>query len=284
MITGADHIVLLVNDLNLATETFRGLGFETHLGGEHPATGSHNALIALSDGTYIEILAFKDPALAEISYWGDGVRRLRVRAGFGAYALGSDDLEKDLEQLRGASVRIGIAGSNPGSRLRPDGQTVAWRSAFLDGSPTGVMPFLIQDETPRTLRIEPPAEGLGALARVNQIVVAAHNVETAQEKYRALLNAAPRRVHNTHGDVEGYRFTQDWGSIILASSNRAGNALTDQLAQQGEGIYAITLSFANLGDAWASMHKRGIELERDANGYLIPPTLACGARIRLGQR
>jgi hypothetical protein len=209
------------------------------------------------------------------------VRRLRVREGFGAYVLGSTDLARDIDSLRANSINF--SDPKPGSRVRPDGQTIAWRTAFVDNSASGLLPFLIQDETPRTLRIEPPREGLGQLARVAQIVVGVDNPELARERYRTLLNAEPRRVHNSGGDVEGYRFALDWGSIVLAHSTRSGNALSDEIHQRGEGLYSITLAFANLGDAWSAMNKRGVKLEKDGNGYLIPPSAASGARIRLAQ-
>ena len=281
MITAPDHFVLLVNDLNSAIGTWRDLGFDARLGGEHPNSGTHNALVAFADGSYVEIMAFKDIALAEKSPWRDGVRRLRMREGFGAYVLGSTDLARDIELLRSHSINV--SDPMPGSRVRPDGQTVAWRTAFVDHSATGLLPFIIQDETPRTLRIEPPSEGLGERARLAQIIVGVKNAETAREKYRALLGVEPRRVHNTGGDVEGYRFGMDWGSIVLAQPAREGNALDAEINKRGEGLYAITLAFANLGDAWAELTKRRVQLEKDGNGYLIPPSVACGARIRLAQ-
>ncbi len=282
MITGADHFVLFVNALDGAIKTYRALGFDAPPGGEHPNTGTHNALVAFADGTYLEILAFKDTALAEKSSWREGVRMLRVREGFGAYVLGSNDLAHQVEQLRARQINIGDP--TPGSRVRPDGQTVAWRSAMVDNSATGLMPFLIQDVTPRALRISPPTDGLGARARVAQIVVAVKNLESAREKYRDLLDAEPKHVQNTGGDVEGYRFAMDWRSIVLAHSTREGNALADELRQRGEGLYSITLAFVNLGDAWSEMNKRGVQLERDGNGYLISPSAVYGARIRLAQQ
>lgn len=282
MITGPDHFVLLVNELNRAIKTWRDLGFEARPGGEHPNSGTHNALVALADGTYIEILAFKDTSLAEKSRWRDGVRMLHLREGFGAFVLGSNDLSRDVERFKANGINI--SESIAGSRVRPDGQTVAWRSSFVENSATGFMPFIIQDETPRTLRIEPPSEGLGAKARVAQIVVGVNNAEMVREKYRVLLDLEPRRVHNTGGDVEGYRFGLDWRSIVIAHSTRAGNALDVQVTRRGEGLYAITLAFASLGEAWGELNKRGIKLEKDGNGYLIPPEVACGARIRLAQQ
>jgi catechol 2,3-dioxygenase-like lactoylglutathione lyase family enzyme len=278
VILGADHVVVLVNDLNAAIETYRRLGFDAQPGGEHPNTGSHNALVALADGVYIELLAFRNPALAEQSHWRDGVRMLRVREGFAAYVLASDDIEHDLVQLRARGVNAGDP--TPGSRVRPDGQTVKWKTTFIDATPTGIMPFLIQDETPRTLRIEPAHEGLGARARLSQLVIAVKQLEPAREKYRALLNAEPKHVRNIGGDVEGFRFVVDWGSIVLAHSTVEGNAMADQLAKRGEGLYALTLTVDKLRE-WSELNKRGINLEKDTNGYLIAPDKACGARIRL---
>lgn len=282
MITGPDHFVLLVHDLNGAIKTFRDLGFEAHFGGEHPDSGTHNALVGFADGAYLEILAFKDAALAQKSRWRDGLRMLNVREGFAAFVLGSTDLAMQVQAMRGQAINYGDP--TPGSRKRPDGQTVAWRTAFVDNSATGLMPFLIQDETPRVLRIEPPNDGLGKLARVVQIVVAAKDPDGARDKYRALLGVEPKRTHNTSGDVEGYRFGMDWGGLVIAGATRANNAMADQLAQRGEGLYAISLAFANLGDAWSALNQRGFKLEKDGNGYMIPTDAASGARIRLTQK
>lgn len=282
MILGADHFVILVNDLNASIETYLRLGFDAQPGGDHPSFGSHNALVAMADGTYLELVAFKNPALAAQGFWRDGVRILRFREGFAGFILLSNDLLHDVEHLRARGINI--TDPNPGSRTRPDGQTVQWRTALIDGTATGMMPFLIQDETPRTLRIEPARQGLGARARVNQIVIATNQPESAREKYRALLDTEPKRVKNIGGDVEGYRFVMDWGTVVLAHPTRGENAMADQLAQRGEGLYAITLGVENLGYEWSELNKRGVKLEKDGNGYLISPDEACGARIRLTQQ
>ena len=72
--------------------------------------------------------------------------------------------------------------------------------------------------------------------------------------------------------------------LSFGGATRDGNAMADQLARRGEGLYAITLAFVNLGDAWSELNKRGVKLEKDGNGYMIPPDAACGARIRLAQK
>lgn len=281
MITGFDHFIVLVNDLGAAIETYRRLGFDARAGGEHPAFGSHNALVALADGAYLELVAFKDAALAAKTFWGAGVAKLRAGEGFGGYVLASNDLGGDAAQLKSRTLNVGEPSA--GSRVRPDGQRVAWRIALFDNSPVGVLPFLIQDNTPRALRIEPAQEGLGSRARVKEVVVAVKDADAARDAYRALFaeRVAPTRVKNVEGDVLGYRVALGWGSIVLAQPTRRGNALADQVARRGEGLYALTLEAEGVGRDRRELKNRGVEITNDASGFLIAPEFACGARIRL---
>jgi hypothetical protein len=278
---GFDHFILLVNDLTAAMETYRALGFEVCAGGEHPAFGSHNALVAFADGTYLELVAFKDAALAEKSFWRDAVKMLHVKQGFGGYVLASSDLANDVAQLRKAP--LDIADPSAGSRTRPDGQRVEWQTAVLGGTPSGALPFLIQDVTPRELRVEPAKEGLAKQARVKEIVVAVKHADLSRDAYYALLGAEPRRVHNNTGDVTGYRFTLSWGTIIVAHPETDGNAMADQVSIRGEGLYALTLVMDDVNPARREMKTRHISVEDETYGFLIPPDAACGARIRILQ-
>ncbi len=281
MISGVDHFAILVNDLNAATETYRRLGFDVRAGGEHPAFGSHNALIALADGAYLELVGFKNIDLASKTFWRDAVERLRVSAGLDNFVLLSNDLVNDVSNLRAR----GLVVSEPeaGSRVRPDGQRVAFRIATLGGTRSGLLPFLIQDDTPRELRIEQASEGLGRRARVKQILVAAKSLDAARESYRALLDVEPKRVRSTAGDLYGFRFSMPWGAFVVAHSEREANAMADQLSQRGEGLHAMTLAVGDLNRERTEMKSRGVKIEEDENGFLISPDAACGARIRLVQ-
>jgi hypothetical protein len=281
MLTGFDHFIVVVNDLNAGIESFRRLGFDARAGGEHPAFGSHNALIALSDGTYIELVAFKDAALAAKSFWRAGVERLRVSKGFAGFVLASNDLANEVTQI----AQRGLAFDAPqaGARVRPDGQRVEWHTAMFDGLPVGALPFLIQDDTPRELRVEKPNQGLGARLRAKEVVVAVNNLDAERDRYRALLNVEPKHVHNKESDVEGYRFAMEWGSIIVGRPTRAGNAMADQLAKRGEGIYALTFGSDTWGIARREMKERNIKIEIEPAGFFILPEEACGARMRVTQ-
>ena len=60
MLLGVDHLVIGVGDLGAAMRDYAALGFSVVPGGRH-AAGTHNALIALADGAYLELVAFHEP-------------------------------------------------------------------------------------------------------------------------------------------------------------------------------------------------------------------------------
>ena len=53
-----DHFVVAIDDLDRGIEAFESLtGVRPVFGGEHPALGTHNALVSLGGEQYLEILA-----------------------------------------------------------------------------------------------------------------------------------------------------------------------------------------------------------------------------------
>ncbi len=147
-----DHAIILVNDLQVAIKHYQALGFNAFFGGEHAGGKTHNALIVFMDGTYLELLAPTSPALLDTLDPTDHSSFLFLLAqgeGPGGYALLSTDLESDVAAMQKRGLAINLGASN--GRARPDGKQLRWRTAVLeDGS---MAPFIIQDETPRVLRV-----------------------------------------------------------------------------------------------------------------------------------
>lgn len=281
MITGLDHFIILVKDLETAMESFRGLGFNVAEGGEHTAFGSRNALISFADGTYIELLTFYDPGLAAETFWAGALKKLQAGEGYDGYAVQSNDIENDVERIRRRGLKIDDP--QPGSRLRPDGERVAWRTARTPEPLASTVPFLIQDETPRSVRIEPAREGLGSHLRPKELVVAVKNVEVARQAYREVFDVEPKPVQNAARDVQGYRVTAAWGSIVLAHPERGENALADQLSHRGEGLYAISLGADDINRVRNFTRMRNVPVEDETYGFMISPKATHGARLRFLQ-
>jgi Glyoxalase-like domain len=60
LLTRLDHLVILVNDLDLAAADYERLGFTVTPGGEHADGLTRNALIPFDDGFYFKLVSAPD--------------------------------------------------------------------------------------------------------------------------------------------------------------------------------------------------------------------------------
>jgi catechol 2,3-dioxygenase-like lactoylglutathione lyase family enzyme len=137
-----DHILLGCNDLD------RGIAFvEDHtgvraaFGGEHPGRGTRNALLSLGERHYLEIIApdpdqpnVKDPLALHLRKLPDPQ--------IVSWAAHPGDLGSFAKKLRDAGAAF--EGPTPGSRKRPDGRVLQWRTLTLKDNPSWLLPFFIE--------------------------------------------------------------------------------------------------------------------------------------------
>jgi catechol 2,3-dioxygenase-like lactoylglutathione lyase family enzyme len=180
-----DHVVISVSNLEEAVEDYRRLGFNVLPGGEHASGTTHNALIVLADGTYLELMALTG-RVAKDSISADYGFLHREGEGFVAFAFRVDDLAAMHTELSGRGVSL--KPPSAGGRARPDGQVMRWN--ILNLQHAGMSPFFIQDETPRNLRVPDHAE---ATTHENKVVgiaglyIPVLDLEAAKIKYSTLL-------------------------------------------------------------------------------------------------
>ena len=121
-----DHILLGIDDLARGMEQFEKLtGVRPIQGGKHPR-GTHNALVSLGDGTYLEILAVQPDVAPPKEY--EGLKQLYSLTPIG-WAVSS----KYSTQLRNRLTAAGMAvtESTAGSRMTPAGTTLSWQTFGL---------------------------------------------------------------------------------------------------------------------------------------------------------
>src|SRR5436190_10388386 len=101
MIRALDHIVILVHDLAVASADYAALGFTVTPGGEHTGGATHNALVVFADDTYLELIAFLQPA-PQHNWWH------HVAAGEGLidFALLPGAIEADIATARERGLPI----------------------------------------------------------------------------------------------------------------------------------------------------------------------------------
>src|SRR5215467_924818 len=137
-----DHIVYGVDDLRAGiVDLAERLGVRAAAGGKHVGRGTHNALLALGGGSYLEIIAIDrdQPASAEpVPFALDSLRLPRLVG----WATRVTDIEQSAQRARDRGFDPGPVHAM--SRRRPDGVLLKWRLTRHDQGPGRVaVPFLI---------------------------------------------------------------------------------------------------------------------------------------------
>src|SRR2546421_10010563 len=95
MLTGLDHIIIGVNDLEKATTVFsQKLGLAASGGGIHPSGGTANRIIVVGD-TYPELITVRTPGETQQRM----LDRLAEGEGYPHFALSSNDIEADSKDM-----------------------------------------------------------------------------------------------------------------------------------------------------------------------------------------
>jgi hypothetical protein len=140
-----DHLLLGVNHLDhgIAWIEERS-GVRAVFGGVHPGRGTCNALLALGSRCYLEIIA-PDPQQAGSSagreLWAARLNTLREPRLI-QWAAHTGDLAALAKKALAAG--IAIEDLREGSRTRPDGRVLRWKSFGLKDDRGGLLPFFIE--------------------------------------------------------------------------------------------------------------------------------------------
>jgi hypothetical protein len=137
-----DHLVYATIDLEASISVLEArLGVRAMHGGRHPGRGTRNALIALSDRSYLELVG-PDPTQADTMAVGwFGVGDLQAPR-LVTWAVAHDDLDSLSARATAHGVRLGPVAS--GSRRQADGSELRWW--FTDPATVvadGIVPFFI---------------------------------------------------------------------------------------------------------------------------------------------
>jgi glyoxalase-like protein len=122
-VAAVDHLLLGTNDLDRGIAWFeQRSGVKAAIGGSHPGRGTRNALASLGGRHYLEIIA-PDPEQPS----GNLTMNLRALAEprLIAWAAATTDIGGIARRIRD---RGNIAAPRDGSRARPDGRMLRWRT------------------------------------------------------------------------------------------------------------------------------------------------------------
>jgi catechol 2,3-dioxygenase-like lactoylglutathione lyase family enzyme len=141
-----DHIILGTADLDRGISWMEErCGVRAVVGGVHPGRGTRNALLALGPRRYLEIMA-PDPQQAEAAPVKASplVKKLHGlnEPKLIAWAVHTGDLAA--LAMKATAAGIEIDPPRDGSRARPDGKMLRWKSFGLKDDRDGLLPFFIE--------------------------------------------------------------------------------------------------------------------------------------------
>jgi len=135
-----DHIILGCNDLDVGMDFVeQNTGVRPAIGGVHPGRGTRNALLSLGERRYLEIIA-PDPAQQKIVHFPQ-IRQM-VDPRLIGWAVHPPDIATTAKLLR--DNQVAFQGPDDGSRKRPDGHVLTWRTVNLADDRHGLLPFFIE--------------------------------------------------------------------------------------------------------------------------------------------
>ena len=237
-----DHVSVCGSNLDALRQAFTDVGLTPDFGGPHGNGITQMAFIGFDDESYLELIAPLKAGVAEGSEWG---KYIAGDAGPCAWAVGTNVLLQEVERLKKAGIAVRTP--EPGSRKRPDGMSVAWITADVGSGTRGsVLPFIIEDQTPRSWRVQISESVKGApVFGVESVVLGVNNLDAAIALFRKAYGWSEPLIENQRDFGKLAYFPGE--PVILAASS--GGWLSDRIGKFGEAPVAYLLGTRDFGAA-----------------------------------
>jgi hypothetical protein len=274
-ISGVDHAVALVRDLDAARVRYERLGFTVAPRGVHPpelGTGNHTVML---EREYLELMGVLAPTAANARYRNV----LAQREGLAALALQTTSADAVVAEMAAA----GFALEAPVDFARPvvlsDGMRTqaAFRTAHLaSGAAPGFHVFCCEH---RTRHVTWRPELLG---HANGAVALEHVLATSDDP-RAAAETCARLFASTPSEGDDGAVVVDIGNATIRfHSPRSLAARFDGVDLGGAaaaGLVGLTLRTTSLAKARAALAAGGLRATETGDGIAVAPGDTCGVLL-----
>ncbi|MFI4988864.1 MAG: VOC family protein [Alphaproteobacteria bacterium] len=279
-ITGIDHVIAGVRDLEAARQRYERLGFTATPRGSHIGWGTANYCLMFAND-YVELLGIADAS----QFTNNLDAFLARREGLMAVAFASPDAALAAGSLRAR----GIAAEGPKPlerRLELSEGTVLPRFAlvrFPEAAAPGLAAFVCQHLTPELVRRPAWLAHANGAGRILSLTVIVERPADLAEAYERLLG---------HGAVTptDHLFTVRIGRHTILFVDPDEFTVLHPKAEALAGIAlpylaAMTVGVASLAATAELLTARGVPFSREADDALVvPPETACGLWLIFAER
>ncbi len=271
LVSGIDHVIVAVRDLDRAVAAYRQLGFTPTDRGRHPVLGTQNHLFMFGRD-YFELVGVERPT-PDNQRWRDV---LADREGLAGIALATEDAEAATVALRarGATAPDVSYFSRP---VEIDGrmEEARFAAAYVATGVTPVAPMFFCQHFTRDLVWRPEWQrhpngvtGIGAVA-----ALAANPAATAAA-YAPLVGDAGVRGHTVIlGDKPMLLGSSDLVTAWGAGTPPGPGSADPRLA-------GVALRVGDLDATRRFLERSGVPFARGGNAIVVDPSFACGAVIK----
>jgi Glyoxalase-like domain len=236
-----DHVSVCGSSLDTLRQDFTAAGLTPDEGGPHGNGITQMALIAFDDGTYIELIAPIKPGVSAGSDWSKFMSDPAVTC---AWAVETNVLLQEVDRLKKAGIPV--TAPEPGSRKRPDGMSIEWMKANVGpGTPGSLLPFIIEDQTPRAWRVPNSPSVQGApVSGVENVVIGVSNLEASIALFRKAYGWSAPLIETQKEFGKLAYFPGE--PVILAAG---GGWLGEHISKYGESPVAYLLNATDFAAA-----------------------------------
>lgn len=266
MIERLDHLVIAVEDLDAAIESYTKLfGYEPSWRGVHEQLGTANALFPV-DNTYLELLA---------SNGNEGPGAAMIKAtlelngeGLSGLVLGTSNISDIKEDLKNHGTELQDLSLGEGVD-NDQGFKRTWKNLFLPFSLTrGMFAFIIQHETGEL----PPVHGRSSstINKLDHVVINTND---------------PQGFKDLYGDVFGIRLALDqtvekWGGRMLFF--RLNHTTIEVIGKPdkedpSDKLWGLAWSVEDINKTHQRLEKEGVEVSPIKKGRK-ENTLVCSVK------
>ena len=274
-ITGIDHCIVLVRDLDAARRQFQRLGFTVSARGLHPpehGTGNHTVMF---EREYVELLGVVAPTPSN-EHWR---RKLADREGLSGLALQTPSADAAVAEMNADGVALTSPADFARPVVLPDGShaQAAFRTTqFPQGIAPGFHLFCCEHRTRHTTWLPELLQHANGTLALSHVLAASDNPAADAAIVGRLFASEP----TTTGDGA---YAVDTGNSTIRFETASGLAARYAGADLGglnaSGLVGVVVRTRSMADAEAALARGGAAHTRTPGGIAVTPRDACGVLL-----
>ncbi|GIK99642.1 MAG: dioxygenase [Alphaproteobacteria bacterium] len=275
-LTGIDHTLIGVRDLDSARAVWQGLGFAVSPRGRHIGWGTANYCIMLEEG-YVELLGIVDPS----QFTNNLDKVLESREGMFALAFASDDADRLAQELAAA----GLHPDGPKDLKRylelPDGDVLpAFKLLHLPPQETPELrAFICQHLTPDLIRRPEWLSHANGARRLVAVTICSDRPADAGFGYLPLFGEESLVAGDGEVDVATPSGTLRFMSPQWLKRRYGGAGEIPAVPNPWPA--AMTIAVDDLDRAAGVLARRGVAFHSGESNLVIPAAAATGTILEL---